>query len=443
MRSHPHYARVVPALAAVVALTASAGCSGDSPASGSSGATGGSDADEPVTISFTWWGNDERAAITQDAIDAFEVLHPNITVEGQPAAFDGYFDKLATTTAAGDAPDVITFGGAYVLEYAARGALVDLADVADQLDVTPFDENILSNATYDGGVYGVPTGGNAGAIIANPALFEAAGVPMPDDDTWTWDDFADIAKKISDASPDGTYGAEIRPPDMIGTWAAQRGTPMYTADGEVGVTPDVLADFWQMTLDLQESGAAPSAEITQEVVSASPEQTLAGQGRAAMVFGYSNQVETYSTASGQDLVLLRYPGETEFKRTGLSLLPSQFYGIYSKSEHPEAAATFIDFLVNSTEAGVIIRNNRGMPGNQEVLDAISGDLGPFGDLEADYLARVLAEADPSPMPPQPAGGGIQDDLTKRVFSDVLFGRTSPEQGAEQWIQELSDSIASA
>ncbi len=440
MRSHPHPARTATALAAVAAMTALAACSDDSPSTATSG-TG--DAQEQVTLSFSWWGNDQRATITQEAIDAFEATHPHITVEGQPSAFDGYFDKLATSTAAGDAPDVISFGGAYVLEYAARGALLDLADVSDQLDVSPFDVDILSNATYEDAVYGVPAGGNAAAVLANPALFEAAGVEMPDDDTWTWDDFAEIAEQISASTPDGTYGAEIRPPDLIGTWAAQHGTPLYNEDGEVGVTDKVMQQFWQMTLDLQASGASPSAEVTQEVLTAGPEQTLAGQGRAAMIFGYSNQAATYSAAAGTDLVLLRVPGETEFERTGAALLPSQYYGIYSKSDHPEEAAEFVDFLVNSAEAGAIIRNDRGMPANQDVRAAITADLDAFGAGESEYLDRVAEAAFSAPMAPQPAGGGIQDDLTRRVFSDVLFERITPQQAAEQWIQELSDSIASA
>lgn len=34
-----------------------------------------------VTIRFSWWGNEERARITSQAVDAFEKANPGITVE--------------------------------------------------------------------------------------------------------------------------------------------------------------------------------------------------------------------------------------------------------------------------------------------------------------------------------------------------------------------------
>lgn len=76
-------------------------------------------AQDPVTIRFTWWGNPDRDARTNQMVQLFMEAHPWITVVTEPTVFDGYFDKLATSTAAGDAPDVITMGGTYPTEYGA------------------------------------------------------------------------------------------------------------------------------------------------------------------------------------------------------------------------------------------------------------------------------------------------------------------------------------
>ena len=70
-------------------------------------ATGPTLSDEPVTLSFTWWGNDVRHGITEELIAAFEAENENITIEPQYTDWAGYWDKLATTVAAGDAPDII------------------------------------------------------------------------------------------------------------------------------------------------------------------------------------------------------------------------------------------------------------------------------------------------------------------------------------------------
>ncbi len=56
--------------------------------SGSSGQTGS--ADSPVTINYTWWGNDDRAERTRKAIALFESKNPDIKVNGN-------FTDFATT----------------------------------------------------------------------------------------------------------------------------------------------------------------------------------------------------------------------------------------------------------------------------------------------------------------------------------------------------------
>lgn len=69
-------------------------------------------------LRFSWWGNPERAETTRSVIDLFTQKNPEVEISGEPADISGYFDKLATSVAAGDEPDVITMGGAYPAEYA-------------------------------------------------------------------------------------------------------------------------------------------------------------------------------------------------------------------------------------------------------------------------------------------------------------------------------------
>ena len=81
-----------------------------------------------MTLSFTWWGNDVRHAITEELIAAFEAEHENITIEPQYTDWAGYWDKLATTVAAGDTPDIIQMDEKQLSTYAANGVLLDLGD---------------------------------------------------------------------------------------------------------------------------------------------------------------------------------------------------------------------------------------------------------------------------------------------------------------------------
>ncbi len=59
-------------------------------------------------------------------IDAYMKANPDVKISGQPGEFNSYWDKLATQTAGGQAPDIIQMDMNYISEYGTRGALLDL-----------------------------------------------------------------------------------------------------------------------------------------------------------------------------------------------------------------------------------------------------------------------------------------------------------------------------
>jgi pectin-derived oligosaccharide transport system substrate-binding protein len=396
----------------------------------------------PVDLTFWWWGSQARAETTQKVIDLFEEQYPYIHIKGEPQDFANYFTNLATRFAAGDAPDIITMGGAFVLGHAADGNLLNLSEATD-LDSSVFPSSIMNASTYDGSIYGVPTGANSIALMANPEIFKQAGVELPDDSTWTWDDFVDLANEISDKAPDGVYGAEMRAYDFIGAYAGQQ-TPLYDAEGNITVTEDTLASMWEMEKDLVDGGGMPPADLTFELMTVAPEQTLFGQGRSAMFFGYTNQLGTYAAAAGneaggaeEDFVLLRIPGETEYANPGMSLLPSQYYTINVNTEAARQAALFVNFLVNSPEAGELILSDRGLPSSPAVREHITPLLGPYEQTVAKFITDNNDSFGPSFVPP--AWATQVNTITQTIDSQVLSGELTPAQGAEQWISQMEDS----
>ncbi|WP_164545214.1 ABC transporter substrate-binding protein [Antribacter gilvus] len=432
MRIHRSIPLRAAAVVTVAALLAACGGAAEEPADEGS--------PEAVTLKLTWWGSDARTAIMNDVIASFQEEYPHITVQGEPSDFDSYFDKVATATAAGDAPDVLCLGGAYPQEYGAAGALLDLNSVPEVLDTSAFAESTLVSSTVDGTVYGLPTGGNAIGVIANTRIFSEAGVELPDDESWTWEDFTDLATEISEKHPDAeTYGVEMRIQDILGVYAGQRGDGLYDWDGNLAVEKDTLVDFWTMETGLIASGAQPSAEKTVELQNVGPELTLIGTGKAGMSFAYSNLLGTYATSSGDELVILKVPGENQYDHPGATVLPSQYWGISSQSEHPEESALLVDYLVNDVEAGKLILADRGLPFNAEVYEGIKDLLDPASAAAGEYVTEVTETTEPAP--PQPAGGSGLNDTTQRFEQQVIFGQLSPEEAADQWIAEMEAALA--
>ncbi|WP_249379657.1 ABC transporter substrate-binding protein [Actinotalea sp. K2] len=428
------------------ALLATAACGGDTDDSGATPEPGADAADgDQVTIRFSWWGNEVRDEITNQAVDAFMAANPDVVVETEAVDFNSYFDRLATSVAAGDEPDVITMGGAYPREYGDRGVLLDLETVSDHLDLTALDEGALANGYFSDTQYGVPTGVNTFGLIVNPAIFEAAGVELPDDESWSWEDFVQIATEISANTPEGTYGSAdlTTGADMLDLYVNQHtGTGLYSPEGGIAVEPPIVQQWWEMTSGLMESGATPSATITAELAGQpAPEQSLIGQGLAAMMPGWSNLLAAYSTAAGTDMVMMLPPGETTEEGPGMWLQASQLYTISANSDHPEQAARLVDFLVSSTEAADFIGADRGIPANSAVREhLIDQGLEPVRETEFAFIERVSGHID-GDFVIGPTGSTETPIILTRLNDGVLFGQLTPEQAAEQLVSEMNAAIS--
>ena len=114
--------------------------------------------------------------------------NPGLTITAQPGEFSSYWDKLATQTAGGTAPDIIQMDMNYISEYGSRSALLDLGSI----DTSKFVEGTVDSGKIDDKLVGVNAGINSAVIFANPKVFEKAKMDLPDDTTWTWDQLIEI-----------------------------------------------------------------------------------------------------------------------------------------------------------------------------------------------------------------------------------------------------------
>ncbi|NLF04587.1 MAG: extracellular solute-binding protein [Actinomycetales bacterium] len=431
----------------VAALMVLAACSGTPAETASPDAPGGDQSEtsdppadaEPVELQISWWGNDDRAAIMAEAIDLFEEKYSHITVVEQPVGSpDDLFNRLATDFASNTAPDVFALGGAKPQEYGAAGALLDLATVSQQLPTGNYPDFTTTNATVDGKLYGLPTGGNAIGLLINKTIFEEAGVELPGED-FTWQQFVDTANEISEKAGDGIVGLDLRIQDILGTYTAQISElGMYDWEGQLGVDASHIESWFDIEMQLVEGGGMPDPTVVIEHHNVTPDQTLFGTGRAAMAFSYSNQIAAYAAGTGgAEIDIILPPTDTDV--SGVAVLPSQFWAIAAGSDHPEEAALLVDWLLNQPEAAAIIKSDRGLPFNPDTLAVVEPLLAPEDALAASYLQQVLEGG--VVAPPQPAGGGILNEMTQRIESDIIFGRLSIADGAAKWIQELGDALA--
>ena len=111
------------------------------------------------TVALAFWGNPTRNKNTQAEIDAFMKANPDVKITGQPGEFNTYWDKLATQTAGGTAPDIIQMDMAYIADYGSRGALLDLGKV----DTSKFVEGTVDSGKINDTLVGINAGINSAA----------------------------------------------------------------------------------------------------------------------------------------------------------------------------------------------------------------------------------------------------------------------------------------
>jgi len=138
-----------------------------------------------LTLRHGWTSGHDRTveAIVRDAVERYELLHPNVNVR-----FEGIDPvrhrelRLRSEMAAGNPPDLFAlYGGMELRPYAEAGRLLNLEPLLEELDLgSRFHD--LTAWTTDEGVFGLPIEGSAYPVYYNRKLFAELGLSVPQDE---------------------------------------------------------------------------------------------------------------------------------------------------------------------------------------------------------------------------------------------------------------------
>ncbi|MEV0168642.1 ABC transporter substrate-binding protein [Nonomuraea fuscirosea] len=401
-------------------------------------ACGGEGANREVTLRFSYWGTDVRQQRTEEAIKRFEAKNPAINVVGEFSGFGTYYETLAEKVAAGDAPDVITLEIRGLREYAERGTL---ADLSSEVSTSDLDAKVLAAGAMDGKQFAVPTGVNAWSLVADPKAIEGAGQKLPRDTAWTWDDYINLAARITAGTGGKVYGTQQAfNPAFLQIFAAQRGESFYNGN-KIGMSPETIKAWWAVHRRLIKAKGSPEVAKSVELGTQGVDRSLFATGTGAMGMWWSNELSAISKASGgKEVELLRMPKVEGAAAGGMFLQPAMFYSASAKSASQAEAAKFIDFLINDPEAGAIILSDRGLPANSRVLAAVRDKLPEIDKKTLAFLDEIKGELTDSPAAP-PKGASAMEDILTRYTDEVLFGRMRPDNAARKFITEANALIA--
>lgn len=417
------------ALAASSALVLT-GCSG-----GGSEPAGEFDPNEEVTLDLAFWGNDVRAEMYDAAIAAFNEEYPNITVNTQFLGFPEFWEKRQTEAAGGGLPDVMQFDYSYLRQYSENGLLLDLTPyLGNLIDTEPLSEQILQIGVVGEQTTGIPTSTNAWGMYTNPALLEQVGVE--EFAGGDWEDYNAWMAEVTDAAEGA--GVEL----WGGTdWTGRiqnfeiqqraAGEDLFTEEGEPNFTEEDLAEFWSQGDEIRTDGSVIGQQRLEEVFplsgfdSALTASELTWDNFGAGYLG--NLGEGYSELG------LVAPPVTEEGAQDLYLKPSMLHSIAATTDHPEASATLLDYLVNAPEVGEAFGTNRGIPASETQLEG--AELDPLGEQIAAYeesIADRLGDAPPVPI----VGYGTLEEKFRQIGQELGYGTITVDEAVSQFFAEM-------
>jgi multiple sugar transport system substrate-binding protein len=383
-----------------------------------------------VTLRVSTWGNDSRLKLTQQAVDAFMKANPDLKVAVENNDWSAYWDKLAVATAGNNAPDVIQMDESYIAAYGARDALLDLSKEKSNLDLSAMDPKVLDTGKVGGTLVGAPIGVANFSVGVNPEVLKKAGVSMPNDKTWTWDQFAQVAAEVSGKlGSQGVYGLDGFGTGAaeLGAWARQKGEEVWPTEGP-GVSEATITSFFDYANKLVAMKATPPAGRQSENATAVLDQTLFATNKAAFHLLFHTQISAFGTASGTEMKLLRIPAQAKGESPKMVNKASMYWSVSSRSKNADASAKLIDFLLTDPAATKILTTERGIPAIPAVQKEIAPLLDPQATIALKFSQSIAPELVPPPQVTPSNASGFSTEFIP-VGTDVLFGRSSPAEGA--------------
>ena len=203
--------------------------------------------DQVITV-VTWDATTTPYLIAQK--EAFEAANPGIKIEYVDVASQDYAVKTTTMLEGGDKSDVYMIKEIdNLINWQAQGFAAPL-DTADY-DMSGFRGTEV-NYAVDGVQYAIPFRSDFWVLFYNKDLFDAAGVEYPTNDM-TWDQYAELAKKMTNAEKQ-IYGTHYHTwLSAVANWAVCDGVNTL-ADGQY----DDLLYFYKLYQDLEDNGACMS-----------------------------------------------------------------------------------------------------------------------------------------------------------------------------------------
>lgn len=384
--------------------------------------------------------NQAEIDVYQKASDTIDAKMEGIKLIYEPGGSEtsSYQDVLKTEIAAGTAPDVFWIPGTDVADFATRGLILNIYDLAKAtpgFNVNDFYPGPMYHLTYNpqngksgadsGALWGLPRDVSTFVLYLNLDLIAEAGADDPRElaaaGKWNWETFLEVAKAVRALGSDiYGYGANAWW-GPYGVWLNAAGGGFFNEDRTACAldTPESLAGLaFQRSLYVDYDVAVPYGEDSEPPFMA---------GRVAMFQNgrWATPGVRANAKFNWDVVEL----PTGEKGMGNWL----FWGAYvinANTKHPEEAWKLIQMLTDPEIQGMISALGTNIPSrvSQEALDKFLTFTPPANNQA--FLNGIAEANHPTAEGPLWAGSWPEfDAVMGPAITAVLTGQKTVEEFA--------------
>lgn len=327
-------------------------------------------------ITYALWDK-EQAPIYEELAKEFEE-ETGIKVKFEITPWAQYWTKLETAITGNNAPDVFWINFPRVPDYIDNEVVLPLDDI--EFDKDKFPQQYLDSYTRNGKLYAIPKDFDSHALYYNKKIFDEANIAYPDD-TWTWDTWREVAKKLTNKDKN-IYGMAAPVTWQGGYYETllQSGGAPFAEDGtKSGFSDSKTIAGVQFWYDFVKEGSSPTVE---EMASTTVSELFLN-GRIAMTLDGSYMVPTYFTDEyGIENIDVAPMPKGEIRATTSNALAN---AISAKTENEEAAKKWVAYL-STKEA------NEHTANSGKVLSAYEGSQEGWMNAYPDKNLKVFIDA---------------------------------------------------
>lgn len=317
-----------------------------------------------VTISYSWWGKEERNKYTLEGLSNFESEHPNIKVLPEYCSWEEYEESFKEKLKSGQCADLMQVNFDWLHKYSTEADyFYNLKELSDYIDLYNFTLDDLEYGTINGQLLGIPIAFNTAIPVFNNSILQKYSLNIPS----TWDDLFDMAKVLKE---NGMYVFTISKRHLFFVamaWFEQTySKKMFTEQGSLNILADevgIIYDFIKKLVDENVVYAINDGFQLDAITN----KKVAG----AVVWCNETSIFISEVAKfGEQAILGNFISIPGAKESGWYLKPACLYVIKKDCKHAKETAQLLNYLLNDQNYALLQKNEKGVPISNISLTAL-------------------------------------------------------------------------